>query len=122
MGFVSGSKSIPLLIFCLEEYRYERSLGKTFGNSLTTGTDSMGGILESKSWTLTIWYKYPVEIILQTFKQEMIGTLRIKIPPPSIMTCKYTLEVRATLRSKQGVLDLLKVLHKTLRYHSLHKT
>lgn len=45
------------------------------------GTDSMGGILDFKSWILTIYYKYPLEIILQAFKQEMIQPLRIEFSP-----------------------------------------
>ena len=34
-----------------------RSLGKTFGNSLTTGTESIEGVSHSRSLTLITWYK-----------------------------------------------------------------
>ena len=40
----------------------------------------MGGIFESKSLTLTIWYKHPLEIILHAFKPEMIRPLGIEFP------------------------------------------
>ena len=53
---------------------------KVFGNSLTTGTDSIGGISEFRSWTLTILYRQPLEIILHAFRQEMIRPLGIKFP------------------------------------------
>ena len=67
MRFVSGSKSMPKSISHPRGIP-GRSLGKTSGNSLTTGTDSVGGTSESRSWTLTLWYKHPLEIILQDFK------------------------------------------------------
>ena len=40
----------------------------------------MGGFLEYKYLTLTIWYKHPFEIILQTFIQEMKRPLGIEFP------------------------------------------
>ena len=76
MEFVSDYKSIPKLIFHSGGIP-RRSLGKTFGNYLTTGTDSIAGIFESKSLTLTIWYKQPLEIILQASKKDMIRPLEI---------------------------------------------
>ena len=79
MEFVSGIKSIPKSMSRLGGI-LERSLGKTYGNSPTSGTDSMGGISESKSWTLTIWYRQPLEIIFHAFSQEMIRPLRIESP------------------------------------------
>ena len=57
-----------------------RSLGKNFGNSLTRGTDSIGGISESKSFTLTIWYKHDLKIILKAFKIDMIRPVGIDFP------------------------------------------
>ena len=51
MGFVFGIKSMKKSIFCLGGIP-ERSLGKTSGNSFTRGTDSIGGISESKSGLL----------------------------------------------------------------------
>ena len=61
MRFVSGSKSMSKLISYSGGIP-RRSLGKTSENSLTTGTESMGGISESRSWTLTIWYRQSLEI------------------------------------------------------------
>ena len=63
MGFVSGNKSIPKLISRSGGIQ-GRSLEKTSRISLTTRTESMGEISESKSWNLTIWYQHPLEIIL----------------------------------------------------------
>ena len=53
MGFVSDNKSIPKSI-SRSEREPRKSLGKTSGNYLTIGTDSMGGMSESNSWTLSI--------------------------------------------------------------------
>ena len=41
----------------------------------------MEEISESKSCTLTIWYKNLLEIILYAFKQELIQSLGIEFPP-----------------------------------------
>ena len=71
MGLVSGSMSIPKQNTHSGGIR-GRSLGKTSENYLTTGTNSMGGFLESKSLTLIIWYKHPFEIILQSIRQGII--------------------------------------------------
>ena len=67
----------------------ERSLGKTFKNSLIKGNDSLGGISESKSWTLYIWYKYPLDFILKDFQQEMIRPLGIEFPPSHSKTGSF---------------------------------
>ena len=45
------------------------------------GTDFVGGTLESKSLTLTMWYKHRLDIILQNFRQEMIQPLGIEFSP-----------------------------------------
>ena len=37
--------------------------------------------MESESWTLTIWYKHPLETILQDFKQEMVQPEGIEFSP-----------------------------------------
>ena len=41
----------------------------------------MGRTSESKYFTLTMWYKNPIEIILQALRQEIIQPLGIKIFP-----------------------------------------
>ena len=53
MGLVSGRKSIQKLI-SRSEGIVGKSLGKTYGNYITMGTNSMGGFSESKSLTLTM--------------------------------------------------------------------
>ena len=50
----------------------KKLLGKTSGNSLTMGINSMERISETKYLTLTIWYKQPFEIILQALRQEIM--------------------------------------------------
>ena len=80
MGLVSNCKSIPKSISC-SEVILGRSLGITSGNSLTMGTNSMGGFSESKYFTLTTCYKHPFEIILQALRQETIWPLGIEFPP-----------------------------------------
>ena len=79
MRFISCNKSIPKSISHSGGIP-GISLGKTSGKSLTTGTDFMGGISESKSWTHTMWYKHPLEIILKDFEQEIIRPLGIEFP------------------------------------------
>ena len=64
MGLVSGNKSIPKSIFCSRGIP-GRSLRKTYGNSLSMGTNSMGGFLESKFFALTKLYKHSFQIIKQ---------------------------------------------------------
>ena len=76
MGFVSINKLIQISISHSGGI-LGRSLGKTSRNSLTMGTDSTGGISESKSSALTIWYKHP-------FKQEIIRPLGIEFPPSTL--------------------------------------
>ena len=44
----------------------------------------MGGIFESESWTVTMWYKNPLEIILHAFKEDTIQPLEIESPPSTI--------------------------------------
>ena len=66
MGFVSTRESIPKSI-SHSGVILGRLFGKTSGNSLIMGTISMGGILESESLTLTIWYKNPLEVIFKAF-------------------------------------------------------
>ena len=44
----------------------------------------MRGILESKSWTLTIWSKHPLDITLQAFTQEMLRPLGLEFPPSTL--------------------------------------
>ena len=41
----------------------------------------MGGFSESNSLTFTMWYRYPFEIISQSFRQEIIWPLRIEFTP-----------------------------------------
>ena len=74
MGFVSGNKAIQKTISHSGGLA-GKTLQKTSKNSLTTGTNLMGGISESKCWTLSLWYKHSLEIILQAFNQEMIRFL-----------------------------------------------
>lgn len=71
MVFVSSRKSIPKSISHSGGIP-GRPLGKTSRKPLTTRTNSMGGTSESKSLTITIVYKHPIEFILQIFRQEMI--------------------------------------------------
>ena len=80
MGLASGWKLIPKSVSCPGRIP-GRSLGNIFENSLIIVTNSMGGFLESKSMTLTMWYKHPFEIILQDLRQEMIRPLGIEFPP-----------------------------------------
>ena len=75
MGLVSGRKSIQKLI-SRSEGIVGKSLGKTYGNYLTMGTNSKGGFLESNSSTLTILYKHPFGI--QALIKEIIRPLRIE--------------------------------------------
>ena len=81
MRFVCGIKSIPKMISHLGGVP-RRSLDNTFGNFVTTGTISIGGLLESKSLILTIWYKHTFEIILQALRQDIIQSLGIEFPLP----------------------------------------
>ena len=89
IGLASGIKSIPKSISYLGGIQ-ERSLGKKSRNSLTTGTNLMGGILESRSSTLTIWHRQPLEIIFHAFIQEMIRPLGIEFSPFHSITSSFT--------------------------------
>ena len=44
------------------------------------GTDFVGGTLESKSLTLTMWYKNFLEIILQAFRKDIVRYVGIESP------------------------------------------
>ena len=80
MGFLSDNKSIQKYISCSGGLR-GRSLRKSSRNSHKIQTDSMGQISESKSRTIVIWYKHHLEIILPSFKQEILRSLGIEFPP-----------------------------------------
>ena len=81
MVFLSGIKLMPKSISHLGGIS-GRSLGKTSRNSLTMGTDSMEGISESRSWTLTIWYIQPLRDHFACFRQDIIQPLGIEFAPP----------------------------------------
>ena len=80
MGLVSGNKSMPNSI-SHSGGTLGRSLRNTYGNCLTTGTDSIEGVSYSRSLTLTTLYRQTLAIILQAFKQEIILPLGIEFPP-----------------------------------------
>ena len=115
MGFVSDKKSIPKSISHFRRIT-RRLLGKTSRNSLITRTHSIGGILESKSWSLIMWYKHPLEIILQDFKQEIIRPLGKEFPPSTLKQAHLKIKTSPPLfynqrRQSKHVANPYPILH-----------
>ena len=79
MIFVSGNKSI-----LKSNSRSWKIKSKDLRKFPHYGDYSMGGTSKSNYFTKTIWYKHPLEIILQAFGQEMIQPLGIELPPSTL--------------------------------------
>ena len=83
MGFISCNKSMPNSISLFVGIR-GMPLRKTFGNSVTIRTYLIKWISHCRSLNLTKWYKQPLDIILQAFKQEIIWPFVIEFPPSTL--------------------------------------